>query len=170
MEYNKFIYKINKYKLYLRESNKDKKDHYQKKIDFYYKKIDEIVDDIKNKKGGGFTNADLVNFLEPTTKSLEEHLDKKANIDVFQQEQKKYEKNHKEIIKFLDNLLDANNWLQKMNNEADEKLEEIKEQFETMDDAHKKDIKEKLEKIKRKVDEQKKLTHTDIETKYKFKF
>ena len=65
MEYNKFIYKINKYKSYLRESDKKRKDHYQKKIDFYYDKIGEIVKNINNQKGGAFTDADLMNFLEP---------------------------------------------------------------------------------------------------------
>lgn len=182
MEYNKFIYKINKYKSYQRDSDKKRKEHYQKKIDFYLNKIDEIINNknIKNNKnsknskhynkyqnGGAFTNDDLMQFLEPTTRELNEHLDKKANITVFKTEQQKYEENHKKIIKFLDDLLDANNLLNELNAENDKKIEKIKIQMETMEETYRKDIQEKLQRIKAKVDAQKKLSFEDIMTKYK---
>jgi hypothetical protein len=169
MDYNKFIYKINKYKSYQRDPNKKRKEHYQKKIDFYYRKINEILDNIKNKKGGTLTDADLVNFLEPTTKSLEEHLDKKANIVDFQNLQKKYEENHIKILEFLDKLLEANTDLNRLNDEGDEKIKEITEQLKTMDEKHKKDIQDKLKQIQIKIKEQQKLTLKDIEDKYKLK-
>ena len=156
MEYNKFIYKINKYKSYLRDPNKERKEHYQKKIDFYYNKIDEIVTNIKNHKGGAFTDADLMKFLKPTTDKLSEHLDKTANIPVFQQEQKKYKENHIKINDFLNELIEANDLLNKLNADTDDK--------------HKKEIQDKLKQIKDKVDEQKKLSLGDIKKNYNLKF
>lgn len=159
MDYNKFIYKINKYKLYLGDNKKKRKDHYQNKIDFYYAKLNNIT----NKKGGAFTNEDLVKFIEPTTSEVKEHLDKKANINVFQSEQKKYEENHKKILEFLDKLLEANTDLNRLNSDADEKIDRIRQEMLDMDETHKKEIKEKLKQIKEKVDAQKKLTFSDIE-------
>jgi hypothetical protein len=167
MEYNKFIYKINKYKSYQRDPNKKRKEHYQKKIDFYYRKINEILDNIKNKKGGAFTDVDLMNFLQPTINQINENLDKKANIVVFQQEKKKYEENHKKILKYLNDLLDANTLLNKLNAEGDEELDKIKQQMETMDAIHKQEIEDKLRQIQIKIKEQQKLTLKDINTKYK---
>jgi hypothetical protein len=169
MEYNKFIYKINKYKSYLRDSEKKRKDHYQKKIDFYYNKIDEIVTNIKNHKGGAFTNADLMNFIEPTTNELEQKLNKTANINVFQDEQKKYEENHIKIIRFLDELLKQNTQLDILNKDAENQLNTIREQMKQMDEKHRQEIQEKLEQIKLKIDQQKKLSLKDIESKYKIK-
>jgi hypothetical protein len=169
MEYNKFIYKINKYKSFQLNSSKIRNEHYQKKIDFYYDKINEIVNNIKNKKGGAFTDADLMIFLKPTTNELNEHFDKKANIQIFLKEQKKYEENHKKIINFLNELLESNNLLQDLNTEADNKLEEIKKELEQLDEKYKKEIREMLEKIEKKVNEQKKLSLEDVKTKYKTK-
>jgi len=170
MEYNKFIYKINKYKSFQKDSDRKRKDHYQKKINFYYKKVDELIENIKNHKGGGaFTDADLMQFLEPTTNQLNEHLDKKANITVFQAEQKKYEVNHKKIIDYLNKLLEANDLLRDLNDKADDELDKIKAQLSSMEETHRKEIQEKLQQIKQKVEEQKKLTLEDIKTKYKFK-
>jgi len=166
MEYNKFIYKINKYKSYLRDSKKNRKDHYQKKIDFYYNKIDEIVTNIKNHKGGAFTNADLMDFIEPTTNELKQKLNKTANINVFQDEQKKYEENHIKILKYLNDILDANDFLRELNTEADDKIKKIEEQMKQMDDEHRREIQEILHKIKLKIDQQNNLTLDDIKQKY----
>ena len=123
MDYNKFIYKINKYKSYQRNSDKKRKEHYNKKIDFYYKQLEKII----NMKGGTFTNADLLNFLEPTTKTLEEELTKKADIALFENEEKKYIENHKKIIEHL----------------------------RTIDETHNKELNNKLQQIRKTVDEQK---------------
>ena len=166
MEYNKFIYKINKYKSYLRDSKKNRKDHYQKKINFYYNKIDEIVTNIKNHKGGAFTNADLMDFIEPTTNELKQKLNKTANINVFQDEQKKYEENHIKILKYLNDILDANDFLRELNTEADDKIKKIEEQMKQMDDEHRREIQEILHKIKLKIDQQNNLTLDDIKQKY----
>jgi len=161
MDYNKFIYKINKYKLYLRDKKKKRKDHYQNKIDFYYAKINNLT----NKKGGAFTNEDLVKFIEPTTLEVEKHLDKNANIKVFQSEQKKYEENHKKILQFLDKLLEANTDLNRFNSEAKEKIDIITQEMKNMDETHKREIRNKLKQIKEKVDTQKKLTLIDIQNR-----
>jgi hypothetical protein len=169
MEYNKFIYKINKYKSYLRDPKKKRKEHYQKKIDFYYNKIDEIVMNINKQKGGAFTDADLMNFIEPTTNELNEMLDKKAKIQDFQQEQQKYEENHIKIIKFLNELIEANDWLRQLDTEADEKIKKIEEEMKQMDETHRQEIQDKLRQIKDKVDQQKKLSLEDIESKYNIK-
>lgn len=169
MEYNKFIYKINKYKSFQQNSDRKRKVHYQKKIDFYYTKVNELIENMNNHKGGAFTDADLIQFIKPTTEEFNKHLDKKANITVFQAEQKKYEENHKKIIDYLNKLLEANSDLNRLNAEADGELDKIKAQLSSMEETHRKEIKEKLEQIKQKVDEQKKLTLADIRTKYKLK-
>ena len=70
MEYNKFIYKINKYKSFQKNSDKKRKEHYQKKIDFYYNKVDDMIQNMNNHKGGAFNDIELMNFLEPTTHEL----------------------------------------------------------------------------------------------------
>ena len=80
MEYNKFIYKINKYKFYLRGDNRYRKDHYHKKINFYYNKLDQLI----KKKGGAFTNDDLQNFIQPTIDDINEKINKTSNIETFQ--------------------------------------------------------------------------------------
>ena len=123
MDYNKFIYKINKYKSYQRNLDKKRKEHYQKKIDLYYKKLDSII----KMNGGTFTDADLINFLEPTTKTLEDELNKKVDIKVFENEEKKYIENHKKII----------------------------EHIKTLDETHTKELNNKLQQIRKTVDEQK---------------
>jgi hypothetical protein len=43
MEYNKLIYKINKYKFYLKKADDTKKELYQNKLDFYYKQLNELI-------------------------------------------------------------------------------------------------------------------------------
>lgn len=168
MEYNKFIYKINKYKSFQKDSDKKRKEHYQKKIDFYYNKIDEIVTNIKNHKGGAgaFTDADLMQFINPTTIALEQKLNQTANIAVFQGQQQKYEGNHQKIIAFLNKLLVDNDKLKDYNNGAHQELDKIRKEMKQMDDKHRKEIEDKLSQIKRKVDAQKNLSLADIETKY----
>ena len=169
MEYNKFIYKINKYKSFQQNSNRKRKVHYQKKIDFYYTKVNELIENMNNHKGGAFTDADLLQFIKPTTEEFNKHLDKEANIAVYQTEQQKYEENHKKIIAFLNELLEANSDLNRLNAGADEELERINAQMSSMEETHRKEIKDKLERIKKKVEEQNKLTLADIPTKYKLK-
>lgn len=169
MEYNKFIYKINKYKSFQQNSDRKRKDHYQKKIDFYYTKVNELIENMNNHKGGAFTDADLLQFIKPTTNRLNEHLDKKANIAAYQTEQKKYEENHKKIIAFLNELLEANSDLNRLNAGADEEIQRINAQLSSMEETHRKEIKDKLEQIKKKVEEQKKITLENISTKYKLK-
>jgi len=165
MEYNKFIYKINKYKSYLRDPKKKRKEHYQKKIDFYYKQIEQIVQNINEQKGG-FTDADLMNFLEPTTNKLEEKLNQTANIKKFQDQQQKYEENHKKIITFLDNLLAHNT---ELDMKAKEEIDKLRDKMEKMDDKHRQEIQDKLRLIQEKVTAQKNLTLDEIKNKIKIK-
>ena len=166
MEYNKFIYKINKYKSYIRDENKKKKEHYKKKLDLYYAELEKIINTNGNNLiGGMLTNDELLKLLKPTSDEFEEQLDRKANLTVFQEEQQKYKENHEKIISSLKEILEANNDLNRLNAEADEKLDEIKEQMKLLKDTHKKEIVEKLKQIKDKVDKQKNLTLDDI--KYK---
>jgi hypothetical protein len=169
MEYNKFIYKLNKYKSYLRDSKKKRKDHYQQKIDFYYNKINEIINNIDKQNGGAFTEKNLIEFLKPTTQQINEILDKKANIEVFQREQEKYKENHKKIIIFLNSLLESTDLLNTLNSEADSKLQTITKQLADINEQHRKEIQEKLNKIKEKVDTRKKLSLENIKTQYKIK-
>lgn len=164
MEYNKFIYKINKYKLSLRDKKSNKKDLYQKKLDFYYNKVNEMINNIKNKKGGaGLTDADLIKYLEPATKEIQEHLDKtEVNLVAFDDAKLIYEENHKKIITYLNELDESNELLQELNNKADDEITEIKEKMELMDETHKAEIKEILDRIQKKIDDRNKMSIDQI--------
>jgi hypothetical protein len=148
MEYNKFIYKINKYKFYLRGDNRYRKDHYQKKINFYYNKLDQLI----KKKGGAFTNDDLQNFIQPTIDDINQKINKTSNIEIFQNQEQTYIKNHEEILKLLKDLETEKTKLTKNNSDYDNKIKELEQQ---------------IKKIKQKIEERKKLTYDKLSDKYK---
>jgi len=158
MEYNKFIYKINKYKSFQNNINKENKKHYQKKIDYYYNQVSELINNINNQKGGVFTNENLINFLEPTTRELNEYLNKSVNIQFFQNQQEIYEKNHKQILDFIENILLENNMSKEQIKITEQKLKEIEDIMIKMKKEHKDEISTKLQQIRNKINERQKIT------------
>lgn len=170
MEYNKFIYKINKYKFYLRDANKKKKDYYQKKIDFYYGEIKRIL----NQTGGAFTDADLKTFIQPAINEINKFIDKKSNIETFKQEEEKYKENHKAIIQLLEELKEANSDLRRLSDDDDDEIERLEseverleQQIRTMNDVHRAELNAKLREIKQRIEERKRITYDNLPEKYK---
>ena len=100
MKYNKFLYKINKYKFYLRGGEPEKRDFYQNKLYFYYNKLKEVI----NQSGGALSHEDLMAYIEPTIFELKNIYNFDRVIENFERDAQTYDKVYAEIIRLMREL------------------------------------------------------------------
>ena len=153
MNYNKFIYKINKYKQFIRDVNKNdisSLNKYQKKINLYY---DELNNYIKNQNGG--SNGDLDKYLKPTIDQIESKINENTNLKEFEEGKNIAKHNGDKIIEYLKDLL-------KNNKQNLDEIDKIRQEYDsyknTIDTKHKREIEDLLNKIEEKVNQREMIT------------
>jgi DNA-binding transcriptional MerR regulator len=66
----------------------------------------------------------------------------------------------------LEDFDEANNDLNRLNAESDEKIDTLEQRIRTLDETHREELNAKLRKIKDKIEERKRLTYDDLKNKY----